>query len=75
MTKYNSIKNAETFAREQIAWAKANGYTNFIIWSNGNELAATIVEKNLENIFQRCELEEKGFWKAIEFVNGCRVEY
>ena len=65
--KYNSINNAEQFITEQIAWAKANGYGNFIIWSNGIELVATLVQKDLANVFQRCELQEKGYWKAIIF--------
>jgi hypothetical protein len=72
--KYNSIENAERFIKEQIEWAKTNGYKNFIIWSNGKELIATLKTKDIANIFQRCELEERGFWKAIIFENGYRVE-
>lgn len=73
--KYNSVKNAERFITEQIEWCKTNGYKNFIIWSNGEELHATLVTKDIANIFSRCELEEKGFWKAIIFENGYRVEF
>lgn len=73
--KYNSVENAERFITEQIEWCKINGYKNFIIWSNGKELAATLVTKDIANIFSRCELEEKGFWKAIIFENGYRVEF
>lgn len=74
MTKYNSLENAETFITDQIAWAKANRYGDFIIWSNGEELVATLIQKDIANILQRCELEEKGYWKAIIFENGYRVE-
>lgn len=74
MTKYNSVENAETFITEQIEWARVNKYENFIIWSNGEELAATIVTNDIANIFQRCELEQKGYWKAMIFENGHRVE-
>lgn len=74
--KYNSVENAEKFIKEQIGWAKQNGYENFIIWSNGVELSATIVNHNdLANIFIRCDLERAGFWKALVFENGHRVEY
>lgn len=73
--KYNSIANAEKFIKEQIEWAKQNGYGNFIIWSNGKELCATIVENTISNIFCRMDIEEKGFWKAIVYENGYRVEY
>lgn len=74
--KYNSVENAERFITDQIAWCKANGYGNFIIWSNGEELAGTLVDHHdLANIFSRCELEEKGYWKAMIFENGHRVEF
>lgn len=73
--KYNSIENAEKFITEQIEWARTNGHGNFIIWSNGEELAATIIDDNdLGNIFTRCDLEKQGFWKAMVFEGGYRVE-
>lgn len=45
------------------------------IWSNGEELAATLIDDNdLGNIFTRCDLEKQGFWKAMVFEGGYRVE-
>lgn len=73
--KYNSVENAEQFITEQIEWCKTNGYKDFIIWSNGEELAATLTDnRDYGNIFTRCDLEKKGFWKAMVFEGGYRVE-
>ena len=77
--KYNSVNNAEQFITEQIAWCKANGYPNFTIWSNGEELHACTdtVEgkKPIEEVFRNAELKTKNFWKAIIYRNGYRVEF
>lgn len=77
--KYNSIENAERFIAEQIAYCKANGDQNFTIWSNGEELIArtdTVTgKKPIEEAFRNGELKTNGYWKAIIFRNGHRVEY
>lgn len=72
--KYNSIENASNFIPEQIRWAKDNGYQNFIIWSNGKELIATLVLPDIANVFQRCDLKKQGYWKAIVFENGNQID-
>ena len=78
MKKYNSVENAEQFITEQIAWAKANRYEDFTIWSNGEELHACIdtVEgkKDIAEVFRNADLKRNGFWKAIIYRSGCRVE-
>ncbi len=73
--KYNSIENAEVFIKEQIEWALGNGYQNFTIYSNGEELRALIDNKDIALIFAKLDLEREGYWKAVQFVNGHRVEY
>lgn len=77
--KYNSIENAQQFITEQVAWCKTNGYLDFTIWSNGEELHActdTVTgKKPIEEAFRNGELKNNGFWKAIIFRNGYRVEY
>lgn len=77
--KYNSIENAEQFITEQITWAKENGYEDFTIWSNGEELRACIDtvtgKKPIIEAMRNGELKNKGFWKALIFRNGYRVEF
>lgn len=77
--KYNSVENAEQFITEQIEWCKTNGYLDFTIWSNGEELHActdTMTgKKPIEEAIRNGELKYKGFWKAIIFRNGHRVEF
>ena len=73
--KYNSIENAEVFITEQIALVKANGYKDFTIWSNGKQLRAKLDTSDIENKFQDFDFEREGYWKAIRFENGHRVEF
>ena len=77
--KYNSVDNAEQFIAEQVAWCMNNRYENFTIWSNGVELRActdTVEGKiPIEEAFRNGELKCKGYWKAIIFRNGHRVEF
>ena len=77
--KYNSIENAERFIADQINYCKTNGDQNFTIWSNGKELRACVDtvtgKKPIEEAFRNGELKTNGYWKAIIFRNGYRVEY
>ena len=73
--KYNSIENAEQFITEQVAWCKMNHYGDFTIWSNGKELVAMLDNNDLSLAMRRGELKSKGYWKALQFVNGYQVEY
>ena len=77
--KYNSVENAERFITEQIEWCRVNGYKDFTIWSNGKELqACTDTMKGKQPFVEAIrnkELQEKGFWKAIIYRNGYRVEF
>jgi len=74
--KYNSVENAKQFIEEQIQWCKANRYGNFTIWSNGKELVGQLDdEKDIVNKMMCGELKAKGYWRAIQFVNGYRVEF
>lgn len=72
--KYNAIENAENFIKDQIEWARANRYGNFTIWSNGKELTAKIDTGDFVDRMRNGELKTNGFWKAIIFENGYRVE-
>lgn len=72
--KYNSVENAERFITDQMTWCKQNGYKNFTIWSNGDDLVAKVDTKDIVNRMQDGELKSKGYWKAIQFENGYRVE-
>lgn len=76
--KYNSVENAAQFFRDQIAWCIMNGYKDFTIWSNGNELRGCIDtvndKKPIEEVFRNGELKTLGFWKALIFRNGHQVE-
>lgn len=78
MKKYNSVENAEQFITDQINWCRANGYKDFTIWSNGKELSACLDtvsgKKPIEEAFHNIDLERNGYWKAIIFRNGYRVE-
>lgn len=78
MKKYNSVENAEQFITEQIAWCRNNGHKDFTIWSNGKELSACVDtvagKKSLTEVLINGDLKAKGFWKAIIFRNGYRVE-
>lgn len=77
--KYNSVENAERFITEQIAWCMENRYYDFTIWSNGEELVActdTMTgKKPITEAFRNGELKNNGYWKAIIFRNGHRVEF
>lgn len=76
--KYNSIDNAKQFITDQINWCKANRYPNFTIWSNGKDLQActdTITgKKPFTEALRNGELKNKGYWKAIIYRDGHRVE-
>lgn len=73
--KYNSVENAQVFITEQIEWCEANRHENFTIWSNGKELEAKLDEDTFWDEVKDKELIEAGFWKAIQYRNGHRVEY
>lgn len=79
MTKYNSVDNAEQFITDQIRFCKANGFLDFTIWSNGEELMActdTVTgKKPIDEAVRNGEMKYKGFWKAIIYRNGYRVEF
>ena len=72
--KYNSIDNADRFITDQVNWCKSNGYGNFTVWSNGEELVAKIDENDIISKFQDSDLLTKGYWRAIQFENGYRIE-
>lgn len=73
--RYNSIANAQKFITEQMAWAADNGYKDITIWSNGEELRAKIDSEDIASKFQDIDFERDGFFKAIIFRNGHRVEF
>ena len=77
--RYNSVENAEQFITEQIKWCLDNRYEDFTIWSNGEELQActdTVTgKKPITEAIRNGELKSKGFWKAIIYRNGYRVEF
>jgi hypothetical protein len=77
--KYNSVENAKQFISDQIKWCKTNKYLNFTIWSNGKELHActdTVTgKKPIEEAMRNGELKYKGFWKAIIYRDGHRIEF
>lgn len=73
--KYNAIENAEQFIKDQVEWVKANGYKDFTIWSNGKELVAKLDSNDIASTFQNVDLKNAGYWKAMQFVNGYRVEF
>ena len=71
--KYNSVENAETFLREQVAWCLSNGYKDFSIWSNGEELRCLSDSNDIGDVFARGEVKSKGFWRAFRMINGEQV--
>lgn len=77
--RYNSVENAEQFITEQISWCLANGYKDFTIWSNGEELQActdTVTgKKPITEVLRDGELKTKEYWKAIIYRSGYRVEF
>ena len=69
--KYNSVENAERFLQDQMNWCIANGYKDFSIWSNGEELMCLSDDTNdLGMIFSKVDAQRKGFWRAFRMVNG-----
>ena len=73
MKKYNSVENAETFLKEQVAWCLANEYKNFSIFSNGEELQCVLDNNDICEIMRRGELKTKGYWRVFRMVNGTQV--
>lgn len=71
--KYNSVENAEVFLKEQIAWCLANGYKDFSVWSNGDELCAVLDNNDIATVMHRGELKTKGYWRAFRMVDGKQV--
>lgn len=71
--KYNSVENAENFLREQIAWCLTNGYENFSVWSNGEELQCVLDNNDIVTAMHRGELKSKGYWRAFRMVDGKQV--
>lgn len=73
MTKYNSVENAENFLKEQISWCLENGYENFSVWSNGEELQCVLDNSDIVTAMHRGELKSKNYWRAFRMVNGEQV--
>ena len=73
MIKYNSVENAERFLKEQIEWCLTNGYENFSVWSNGEELQCVLDDNDIATAMRRGELKCKGYWRAFRMTNGRQV--
>lgn len=73
MMKYNSVENAENFLNEQINWCLSNGYKNFSVWSNGEELQCVLDDNDIITAMMRGELKRKNYWRAFRMINGEQV--
>lgn len=71
--KYNSVENAERFLREQVEWCLANGYKDFSVWSNGEDLQCVLDNNDIAMAMRRGELKTKNYWRAFRMVNGKQV--